>query len=145
MNRRFTYDCVIMKEEDAWCVSFPQIPEAYTDGRTREEAIANAAEVLKLVMGGYIEDGETPPEYERLAEVVSVSIEVSDEDIDKMHYETQSQAAESLGVTLSRISALIDSGRLDSKTFDGRRMVSIASVERYAASPRSAGRPAKMG
>ena len=33
----------------------------HTDGRTREEAIANAAEVLKLAMGGYIEDGETPP------------------------------------------------------------------------------------
>lgn len=66
---------------------------AYADGKTREEAIANAAEVL--------------------------------------------------GVTLSRISALIESGRLESKTFDGRRMVSIASVEKYAASPRCTGRPAK--
>lgn len=145
MDRRFTYDCIITKGEDAWCVSFPQIPEAYTDGKTREGVIANAAEVLKLAMGGYIEDGEMPPEYERLAEVVSVSVEVSDEDIDKMHYETQSQAAEVLGVTLSRISALIESGRLESKTFDGRRMVSIASVEKYAASPRCAGRPAKVG
>lgn len=143
MDRRFTYDCVIMKDDDAWCVSFPQIPEAYTDGKTREEAIANAAEVLELAMGGYIEDGETPPAYERVVEVATVSVEVSDEDIDRMHYETQSQAAEYLGVTLSRISALIDSGRLESKIFDGRRMVSIASVVEYDASPRSAGRPAK--
>ncbi len=39
-----------------------------------------------------------------------------------------------LGVTLSHISALIESARLESKMFDGRRMVSIASVEKCTAS-----------
>ena len=46
MRQRFTYDCVLIKEDDGYCASFPQIPGAFADGDTREEAIAHATEAL---------------------------------------------------------------------------------------------------
>ena len=46
MKQRFTYDCVLIKEDDGYCASFPQIPGAFADGDTREEAIAHATEAL---------------------------------------------------------------------------------------------------
>ena len=46
MRQRFTYDCVLIKEDDGYCASFPQIPGAFADGDTREEAIVHAAEAL---------------------------------------------------------------------------------------------------
>ena len=36
MRQRFTYDCVLIKEDDGYCASFPQIPGAFADGDTRE-------------------------------------------------------------------------------------------------------------
>lgn len=39
MRQRFTYDCVLIKEDDGYCASFPQIPGTFADGDTREEAI----------------------------------------------------------------------------------------------------------
>lgn len=142
MGQRFTYDCVLTHAEDGWCVQFPQFEEAYTDGRTREEALSNAAEVLGLVLAGRIEQGVVPT-YERTAEVVSVSIELTDEDIDETHYMTQAAAAEHLGVSRPRITALINAGILKTKWFEGTRKVLISSVEGYRLSPRKSGRPAK--
>ena len=46
MRQRFTYDCVLIKEDDGYCASFPQISGAFADGDTREEAIAHATEAL---------------------------------------------------------------------------------------------------
>ena len=46
MKQRFTYDCVLIKEDDGYCASFPQVPGAFADGDTREEAIAHAGEAL---------------------------------------------------------------------------------------------------
>ena len=51
MRQRFTYDCVLIKEDDGYCASFPQIPGAFADGDTREEAIAHATEALMAVFG----------------------------------------------------------------------------------------------
>ena len=31
MRQRFTYDCVLIKEDDGYCASFPQIPGAFAD------------------------------------------------------------------------------------------------------------------
>ena len=143
MSRRFTYDCVITKEDDGYIASFPQIPEAYSDGDTREEAIARASEALVLAMVGHVENGTQAPAYERSAEVVTLSVEVGDEDVEESHYMTQASAADYLGVSLSRVGALIRSGQLDARYFGGRREVSADSVKAYAETPRKSGRPAK--
>ncbi len=141
MKRRYTYDCVLTHEPDGWVASFPQIPEAYSDGDTPEEAIRNASEALELALAGRIEDGQAMPKYERCSEIVAISVELTDEVIEEMHYETLSQAAEDLEVSPSRITALMKSGTLESRYFDGVRKVSIESVNRYRNAPRKAGRP----
>ena len=46
MKQRFTYDCVLIKEDDGYCASFPQVPGAFADGDTREEAIVHASEIM---------------------------------------------------------------------------------------------------
>jgi predicted RNase H-like HicB family nuclease len=141
MKCRITYDAVISHESDGYIVSFPQLPDAFTDGNTRAEAISNAAEVLALIAGEYIDEGEQLPDPSRTVEVVSVSVELTDQDIESMKYLTLLQAADDLGVTPSRVSQLLASGKLKAKYFDGNRMVSIESVNEYKNTPRKAGRP----
>lgn len=57
----------------------------------------------------------------------------------------KARAAELLGVSAARVSALVSSGRFETCVVDGRELVSVESVARYAASPRKAGRPRKVG
>ena len=72
MRQRFTYDCVLIKEDDGYCASFPQIPGAFADGDTREEAIAHATEALMAFLADDLNNGLTPAGYERSAEVVAL-------------------------------------------------------------------------
>ena len=72
--------------------------------------------------------------------VVIIGVSVSLEAIDTV---TASEAAELLGVSPSRVSALVSSGRLTSRRFEGRNLVSVQSVNAYLASPRKSGRPRK--
>lgn len=60
MRQRFTYDCVLIKEDDGYCASFPQIPGAFADGDTREEAIAHATEALMAFLADDLNNGLTP-------------------------------------------------------------------------------------
>lgn len=50
-----------------------------------------------------------------------VTVNVTDDDLDEMHYIPQARAAETLEVTPSRISSLIKSRILEVKTFNGIR------------------------
>ena len=113
---RHSYEAVLVRDESGWCVTFPQIPEAISQG--------------------------VPP-FEHSAECVSISVEVGEADIEESHYMTQEQACDILGVKKSRVSQLAKSGVLESRVFGRRNMVSVESVERYARSPRRAGRPRK--
>lgn len=54
---------------------------------------------------------------------------------------TISQAAQTLGITRGRASQLAKSGLLDSVEVDGRRMVTIASVNERKANPPAPHRP----
>lgn len=144
MSKRYTYDCILTKEDDGYVAQFPQIEGAYCEGDTREETLKNASDVLTLCLLDDFTNKWKAPKYERVAEVVSVSVEVTNEDEEQSHYMTQADASEMLNVTPSRISHLISNGQLDSKYFDGRRLVSIASVNEYENTPRKAGRPYKI-
>ena len=142
MNR-FTYEAVIEKSESGYTAYFPQIPDAFTQGKTRNETIENASDVLALVVGGLVDDGKPLPKFKRVVECVSISIVLTDEDIEALKYFSLCQAAEELDVSPARITQLITSGKLHAKYFGGTRMVSIASVNNYKKSPRKAGRPPK--
>lgn len=53
---RYVYPVVLTPaEEGGFLVTFPDVPEALTDGDSREEALAEAADALDCAMGGYVE------------------------------------------------------------------------------------------
>jgi antitoxin HicB len=49
------------QESGWWLVRFPDIPEALTEGETREEAHANAADCLLAALEGYVKAGQPIP------------------------------------------------------------------------------------
>ncbi len=141
---RYMFDCIVTKENDGYCVSFPQLPGCITDGDTRDEAVHNADEALRTYLADSLNRGEAVPTYERSAEVVSLSVELGEAETRRAVCRTFKEAAQDLKVTPSRVSALVKAGRLDVMLVEGKRMVTIESVERYAASERRAGRPKKF-
>lgn len=141
MNKRYMYDCVVVKEEDGYCASFPQMPGAFADGDTREEAISNAAEALSAFIADDLNNGVSPAPYERSAEVVTLSVELDAGRAQAAACRTFKQAAADLKVTPPRVTALVKAGKLDVEHIDGRRMITIESIERYAGQDRRAGRP----
>ncbi len=140
---RYVYDAIIERDEDGYAVSFPQFPEAITFGETREEAARRAAEVLVLVLAERIEEGGEIPGQERVAEVLSINVDVTGNDIDKSKCLTIDQAARELGVSAGRVSQLASSGKLQAVTFGKKRMVTIASVNERKANPPASNRPRK--
>ncbi|EHG4045875.1 type II toxin-antitoxin system HicB family antitoxin [Salmonella enterica] len=56
------YPVILMPDSGGYVVSFPDIPEALTQGDTREEALKNALDALVTAFEFYFEDGERIPE-----------------------------------------------------------------------------------
>lgn len=139
----YTFEAVVVKDGEGYSVSFPQIEDAFTFGTTREEAIRRAAEVLKLILSERIEEGTEIPPMERMAEVVSVNVEITGDDIRRSACMTMDQAAEELGVSSSRVSQLASAGKLQVVAFGKKRMVTIASVMARKENPPAAHRPRK--
>lgn len=48
--------------DGGFLVTFSDVPDAITQGATRADALANAAEALGLALRGYLADGEAIPE-----------------------------------------------------------------------------------
>ena len=60
---KLAYPINILPQDDgSFLVSFPDIPEAITDGMTKEEALAEAVDCLIAALGGYINDRRDVPE-----------------------------------------------------------------------------------
>lgn len=56
------YPCTIEKDRDEkYLVTFPDFPEALTEGETEEEALFNASEVLTLTLEGRAEENISIP------------------------------------------------------------------------------------
>jgi predicted RNase H-like HicB family nuclease len=60
----YTFRVVVEPDEDAWYASCPALVRqgGATWGTTREEALANLDEVIKMVIASMIEHGEPIPE-----------------------------------------------------------------------------------
>lgn len=56
-----TYPATLTVDGDGYLVKFPDIPEALTQGTTREEALDMAADALRTAMDFYFEDGRCVP------------------------------------------------------------------------------------
>lgn len=59
---RFAYPCTLRKDsEGRFVVRFPDVPEALTDGATKEEALTEAVDCLRAALVGYmLEDRPLP-------------------------------------------------------------------------------------
>lgn len=53
---------LIPQEDGSFLTSFPDIPEALTDGMTKDEALSEAKDCLIAALGGYISDRRNIPE-----------------------------------------------------------------------------------
>ncbi len=138
----YAYDAIITKEEDGgYFVQFPQLPDAFTQGATREEATERASEVLTMILAGILDDGGEPPRQERVAEVVSVCVDVTDSVVNATKCMTNAEAAQELGITSGRVSQLVKAGLLERAIVDGKPMVTIASVNRRKSNPPAGHRP----
>lgn len=137
-------ECVLIKEDDCWTALFPQFDDMATSGKTREEAIRNARELLEIEAADYLDENKRPPRMQHIAEVAIIEVDVTREDSEQMKCVTKAQAAEELEVSRPRITALISSGILETKSFSGKEFVSLESVNQYRNSQRTAGRPKKI-
>lgn len=58
----FAYPCTLRKDsEGRFVVRFPNVPEALTDGATKEEALAEAVDCLRAALVGYMLEGRPLP------------------------------------------------------------------------------------
>jgi antitoxin HicB len=65
-NVVFGYPYKLERQENGWwLIRFPQIPEALTEGETREEAIKNAKDCLSTALEGYAKAGSVLPRAKR--------------------------------------------------------------------------------
>lgn len=55
------YSVVLEPADGGWGVSFPTFPGCVSFGRSRKEALANAAEALEFHLVGMVEDGQLIP------------------------------------------------------------------------------------
>jgi predicted RNase H-like HicB family nuclease len=71
---RRTYTVLLVPDEGGYAVEVPALPGCFTQGATREEALANAREAIRVHLRGLEQDGEpVPVETERPAtELVEV-------------------------------------------------------------------------
>jgi predicted RNase H-like HicB family nuclease len=58
---RFAYPVEIVEDGDGFTVTCPDVPEMVTDGGTRAEALARAADALISALSFYVDDGRPLP------------------------------------------------------------------------------------
>ena len=58
---RLAYPAHLDRHPDTVLVSFPDIPEALTEGATEAEALAEAKDCLVAALGGYVQEGRAIP------------------------------------------------------------------------------------
>ena len=58
---RLAYPVHLERYPDTVVATFPDIPEALTEGETEDEALAEAEDCLVAALGGYVQDGRPIP------------------------------------------------------------------------------------
>lgn len=59
---RYAYPCTLTPDEEGWLtVSFPDVSEALTSGKTREEALTLAEDALAVALAGYVHERRDIP------------------------------------------------------------------------------------
>ena len=61
MKTKYAYPAIFQKEETGYFVNFPDIKPCYTEGKTLEEAVIMAKDVLESRIEVFLENGELLP------------------------------------------------------------------------------------
>jgi len=65
---RYAYPCTLTSDEEGWLtVAFPDVAEALTSGKTREEALELAEDALAVALAGYVHERRDIPVPKALA------------------------------------------------------------------------------
>ena len=127
---RYTYECVLEREDDWWLARFPQLGEGVAQGRTREEALRDAKDLLVLLLAEDIEAGRDLPPSSHWIGFSPVSVDITPQTLEETHYSTIEEASVWLDMPESDIRELIASGELEAKRFGDAEKVSIDSLNR---------------
>lgn len=136
----YIYDAVLTHESDgSYFIDFPAFDGCFSDGQTKEEAVNEGAEMLRLLIADYIDRGDKLPAYkkEKAGDVVTVAVDVDSAFIEETKCMTVTEASKELNVTKGRVSQMLSSGILQAVKTPNSRLVTIASVnKRKAQTPR---------
>lgn len=134
----YTYAGSIERTDDGWFASVPSFEGAYGAGDTVGEACTSCSEALRMCILSAIEGGMTLPDPGfGIAPQAVFTVEVDDRYLKATSCMTMKGTAEALGVSIGRVSQLAKGGLLDAVHIDGKRMVTIASVNARIENPPS--------
>lgn len=121
-------ECVLTKDADGWTAAFLQFGGVATSGKTRDEAVRAARDVLALEAADLVREGRPAPRVQHVAEVALLEIEVSAQDAERMEYVSTSEAAARLGATEAEVAALVESGQLATKELDEQELAALEPI-----------------
>lgn len=141
----FTYEATITQEEGSYLIDFPAFGGGvFADGDTLPEACESASTTLRLAIAEYLDSGlPLPPSGDINTARAIFAVEVSDSFIAETKCLNYAEAAEFLNVSIGRISQMASEGQLEVYRHDGRKLITIASLNARKASQPKAGRPRK--
>lgn len=142
----FLFGAVIRKDKDCgYWAEVPDLAGCYGQGETFNKVLESISAGLETHIAAMLEYGMDVPKPTKIevpdGEVVYVAVEPTDYTL-KEPSVTASEASKMLNVTPSRISQLINAGKLKAKRNVGETLVTVESIDKYASSARCAGRPA---
>src|SRR5258708_20236645 len=112
----FGYRYTLERQENGWwLVRFPDVPEALTEGETKDEACENAVDCLMTALEGYVKAGRAIPRptairsgEERLALPSLVTAKLAVYDTMRAHGWSKLKLAKQLGVAENSVRRLLD-------------------------------------
>ena len=143
----YIYDAIITQEEDgSYFIDFPVFDGCFSDGQTKEEAVKEGAEMLRLLIADYVDRGEKLPTYkqETACDVITVAVDVDSAFIQETKCMTVTEASETLNVSKSRVSQMLTNGILQAVNTPNSRLVTIASVNKRKQENKQVGRPKQV-
>jgi antitoxin HicB len=112
-NVAFGYPYKLKRQENGWwLVRFPDVPEALTEGETKEEAFENAKDCLIAALEGYVKAGRPIPrppfKGERVALPSLVTAKLAVYEAMRNHRWTRVKLAQKLGMPENSVRRLLD-------------------------------------
>lgn len=132
---KYVYEGVIDKMDGEWFVTIPDFGRSCVSSDIDfVKACSGAQDVLGLFISDYIENHKKLPKPHFDPSdpgKVIVCVDVDNSYIASTHRMTPSKVAEFLGISRPMVSKLLNAGKLDSVMVNGRRQVTVDSVNRY--------------